>query len=144
MKSKQLPIILFFGTLMAILAITLEYFEYRYLIGQLSQKFYISLIAIVFTLVGTWVGVSIVQRKLNPDEKNVNRPSYNIKELNLNTREYEVLALISKGNTNQEIANKLFIALPTVKTHASNLYSKLDVKNRTQAVAKARTLGIIE
>jgi len=130
---------------MAVLAIALEYFEYRYFIGQLSQKFYISLIAVLFTVLGTWVGLSIVKHRSSAsiqEEKPIETP--NLEDLDLNKREYEVLALISEGNTNQEIANKLFIALPTVKTHASNLYSKLDVKNRTQAVSKARSMGIIQ
>ncbi len=144
MKGKPLIIILFFGAVLAILAVGLEYFEYRYFIGQLSQKFYISLIAVLFTALGTWVGLSMVKRK-SPNET-IEEPLVipNLEDLDLNTREYEVLTLISKGNTNQEIANTLFIALPTVKTHASNLYSKLDVKNRTQAVAKARSMGIIQ
>ena len=56
--------------------------------------------------------------------------------------EIEVLQLIPEGLTNQEIANQLYLSLHTVKVHARNIYSKLGVKNRTEAVAKARALGI--
>ncbi len=61
----------------------------------------------------------------------------------LSERELEVLQLIAKGLTNQEIADKLFLSLHTVKVHARNIYSKLDVKNRTQAVAKGREFSIL-
>jgi len=54
-----------------------------------------------------------------------------------------LLRLIAEGLSNQEIAHRLFISLPTVKWHTSNIYGKLGVKNRTQAVAEARALGIL-
>ena len=55
----------------------------------------------------------------------------------LTTREMEVLLLMTEGKTNQEIADELFIALKTVKTHVSNILSKLAVQDRTQAVIYA-------
>lgn len=55
----------------------------------------------------------------------------------LTERELEILLLLAKGKTNQEIADDLFIALKTVKTHVSNLLSKLEVQDRTQAVIYA-------
>jgi LuxR family maltose regulon positive regulatory protein len=61
----------------------------------------------------------------------------------LSEREIEVLQLIAEGLTNPEIATKLILSLYTVKTHARNIYSKLGVNNRIQAVDKAKTLGIL-
>ncbi len=61
----------------------------------------------------------------------------------LSAREIQVLLLIAQGKSNQEIAEELFLALNTVKRHAYNIYAKLDVKKRTQAVSKARHLGLI-
>ncbi len=61
----------------------------------------------------------------------------------LSMRELEVLKVIAEGLSNQEVANRLYLSLHTVKVHARNIYSKLGVKNRTQAVAKGRTLGIL-
>lgn len=55
----------------------------------------------------------------------------------LTEREHEILLLLAQGKTNQEIANELFIALKTVKTHVSNILSKLEVQDRTQAVVYA-------
>mgnify|MGYP006270921819 CR=1 FL=1 len=61
----------------------------------------------------------------------------------LTPRETEVLQLIAQGLTNQEIADRLFISYETVKVHARNTYGKLDVGSRTEAVARARRLGIL-
>jgi LuxR family maltose regulon positive regulatory protein len=61
----------------------------------------------------------------------------------LSARELEVLSMIAAGKSNQEIAEQLFLALNTVKRHASNIFDKLEVKKRTEAVAKARQLGLI-
>jgi two-component system, NarL family, response regulator LiaR len=54
-----------------------------------------------------------------------------------------VLEQMAKGLSNQEIADKLFVSLNTIKTHSSNLFLKLDVKRRTQAVQKAKALKLI-
>ncbi|MBN1400186.1 MAG: hypothetical protein JXA74_05075 [Anaerolineae bacterium] len=61
----------------------------------------------------------------------------------LSERELEVLQLIAAGYSNAEIARQLYIALGTVKRHINNIYGKLDVRSRTQAVAKARDLGLV-
>jgi LuxR family maltose regulon positive regulatory protein len=61
----------------------------------------------------------------------------------LTPRELDVLHLISQGLSNQRIAEELFIALNTVKRHTSSIYTKLDVKSRTQAVVRARELGLL-
>jgi len=61
----------------------------------------------------------------------------------LSERELEVLQLIAEGLTNREIASRLFLSLNTVKAHTRNIYGKLSVHNRTQAVSKAKALGIL-
>jgi LuxR family maltose regulon positive regulatory protein len=61
----------------------------------------------------------------------------------LSEREIQVLQLIAEGLTNREVASRLFLAVNTVKAHAGNIYGKLGVHSRTQAVAKARTLGLL-
>jgi len=61
----------------------------------------------------------------------------------LTERERQVLQLIAEGMTNKEIAQELILSVGTVKVHAHNIYGKLGVSGRTQAIAKARELGIL-
>lgn len=61
----------------------------------------------------------------------------------LSQRELEILALISKGYSNQEISDRLFLALSTIKGHNRNIFGKLGVQRRTEAVARARELGLL-
>lgn len=63
--------------------------------------------------------------------------------ITLSVREVEVLSLIAEGKSNQEISAQLYLALNTVKRHAYNIYAKLGVKKRTQAVSVARKLKLI-
>ena len=61
----------------------------------------------------------------------------------LSEREREVLLLMATGASNQEIAQALIIAVNTVKRHARNIFGKLGVENRTQAVVRARALDLL-
>jgi LuxR family transcriptional regulator, maltose regulon positive regulatory protein len=63
--------------------------------------------------------------------------------IDLSARELDTLKLIAEDLSNQEIADKLFISLNTVKTHVKNIYLKLEADNRTKAIAKAKELEII-
>lgn len=62
----------------------------------------------------------------------------------LSDREYEVLHLVARGYSNREIAAALFVTLGTIKKHLNNIFGKLQVKNRTEAVARARELQLLE
>jgi ATP/maltotriose-dependent transcriptional regulator MalT len=66
------------------------------------------------------------------------RPAYEP----LSARELEVLQLMAAGMSNPQIAAELVIALSTVKTHVNRIYAKLAVRNRAQAIVKARELGL--
>ena len=61
----------------------------------------------------------------------------------LSERELEVLQHVARGLSNQEIADKLFLSAGTVKRHMSNIYQKLDVHSRTQALERARSLKVL-
>jgi LuxR family transcriptional regulator, maltose regulon positive regulatory protein len=61
----------------------------------------------------------------------------------LSERELEVLALVAQGMTNREASERLFVSVATVKKHMENIHGKLYVSNRTQAVARARELGLL-
>ena len=61
----------------------------------------------------------------------------------LSERELEVVSLLANGLSNQDIAEKLFVSVGTVKAHTSNIYRKLEVSSRTQAIARAKDLGLL-
>jgi len=61
----------------------------------------------------------------------------------LSERELEVLSLLATGKTNSEVARDLFVSVGTVKSHTGNIYRKLSAKNRAEALARARELGLI-
>ena len=77
-----------------------------------------------------------------PSREGVVQPSSLIEPLS--EREIEVLQLIDEGLSNQEVARRLYLSLHTVKWHTGNIYGKLGVKSRTQAVASARQINLIE
>ncbi|VAW33742.1 hypothetical protein MNBD_CHLOROFLEXI01-3775, partial [hydrothermal vent metagenome] len=62
----------------------------------------------------------------------------------LTPREMEVLQHLAAGRSNREIGNEMFLSRNTIKAHARRLYAKLDVNSRTQAVARARTLHLLD
>jgi len=81
--------------------------------------------------------------KYDQVKSSMKKPGFDSLVEPLSDREIEILALIAEGYTNQEIARELHLSLYTVKSHARNIFSKLGVKNRTEAVSRGRLLGIL-
>ncbi|MDF2451366.1 MAG: helix-turn-helix transcriptional regulator [Bacteroidota bacterium] len=150
LKNK---LVIVYGVSMAMLLFLLKWLELRFMIINHSMEIYIGAIAIIFMGIGIWVALKLARPKKETVfiEKEVFVTQnaefvFNEKEfsrLAISKRELEVLQLMSKGLSNQEIAEALFVSLNTIKTHSSNLFIKLDVKRRTQAVEKAKQLKII-
>jgi two-component system, NarL family, response regulator LiaR len=135
--------ILIYGVALAALTGILKFIEYRYFVRDLSLEFYLGVVAILFAGLGVWAGLRLTRRKVviaNPDFK-LNESE--LQRLGISKREYEVLGLMAQGLSNQEIADKLFVSLNTVKTHSSNLFIKLDARRRTQAVRRAKEFGLL-
>lgn len=139
-----------YGLLLAILVFFLKWLEWKFLIVNHSLDIYAGLIAVFFTLLGIWIATQLVKAKVQTVviEKKVYLTPKIINEdelakLNLSNREYEVLQLLTQGNSNAEIADQLCLSLSTVKTHVSNLFVKMEVKSRTQAIEKAKRLNIV-
>ncbi len=135
--------IILYGLALAVLVFLLRYLEYQLIVRDLSIEFYVGIVALFFTSFGIWAGLKLTRKKVvmvGPDFI-LNEPE--LQRLGISKREYEVLELMSSGLSNQEIADKLFVSLNTIKSHASNLFLKLEVSRRTQAIQKAKVLRLI-
>ena len=135
--------ILVYGLAIAAFVFVLQYLEYRLLIRDLSTEFYIGTIAILFTALGIWVGLRLTAQKSAQPATHFVINETELLRLGISKREREVLGLMEQGLSNQEIGDKLFVSLNTIKTHSSNLFLKLEVSRRTQAVQKAKQLKLI-
>ena len=138
---------------LALLLFFLKWLELRFIIFDHSFEIYIGFIAVIFTALGIWLALKLSKPKIKTvvvekevyitRNENFVLNTALVAQLELSKRELEILGLLAQGHSNQEIAGKIFVSLSTVKTHIQNLYQKLDVKRRTQAIEKARTLNLI-
>lgn len=145
--------VLLYGTGLALLLFLLKWLELRFIIFDHSMEIYIGAIAVIFTGLGIWLTLKLTKPKVETVvvEKEVfikTNGAFNLNEkevsrLGLSSRELEVLQLMAEGCSNGEIADRLFVSLNTIKTHTSNLFAKMDVKRRTQAIEKAKRLSLI-
>ncbi len=135
--------ILLYGLAMAILIFLLKYLEYRLFVRDLSVEFYVGIVAVMFTLLGVWAGLRLTRKKIVLVGPDFILNENELLRLEISKREHEVLRLMAQGLSNQEIADKLFVSLNTIKTHTSNLFLKLEVKRRTQAVQRGKELRLI-
>ena len=150
LKNKA---IIIYSVSLAFLLFLLKWLELRLIIFRHSFEIYIGFISVIFTALGIWLAVRLskpkIERVVVEKEVYVTRnenfilDTSLVSQLDLSKRELDVLSLLAQGLSNQEIASKLFVSLSTVKTHLQNLFEKLDVKRRTQAVEKARRLNLI-
>jgi NarL family two-component system response regulator LiaR len=151
LKNK---LVILYGISLAGILLLMKWLEFRFILMDHSFEVYIGAIALIFTSLGIWLAVKLTKHKTEtiiiekevfitkpaagfvPDEKTLLKYS-------ISKREWEVLSLMSEGLSNQEIAERLFVSLNTIKTHSSNLFEKLDVKRRTQAIDKGKRLGLL-
>lgn len=135
--------VVLYGVALAALVAILKYFEYQYFIRDLSVEIYIGVTALFFTALGIWAGLRLTRKKVVMMSPAFQLNEKTLQDLGISKREYEVLECMAQGLSNQEIAEKLFVSLNTIKTHASNIFLKLEVNRRTQAIQKAKSLHII-
>lgn len=153
-KLKDFRHVILYGLVLAMLVFALKWMQWKFVLVDNAIDIYIGAIALFFTILGVWVASQIMRPKVEtlivekeiivqpPETFTLNTAE--LQKLNLNNREYEVLQLLAKGHSNADIAANLFLSVSTIKTHVSNLYFKMDVKSRTQAITKAKQLKIIE
>lgn len=140
--------ILLYGLGAALVLVGLEAAQYRLTVSANRFELYAVVVAVIFAGIGAWMAKSM-KPKPSKLPTQANLPSNPIpddalrQQLGISPREMDVLQLMAAGHSNDEIAGRLFISTNTVKTHSSSLYTKLDVKRRTQAVTKAKSIGLI-
>lgn len=137
MEAKRFWLqLLGYGVLLAVVLVCLQLLRYSFLLGDGSVEIYLLLAGVPLlaagVIAGRWISARTEARALPraPDSP-------------LTARELEILDQVSQGLSNQEIADQLFLSLSTVKTHLQSIYTKLEVKRRTQAVDRARRLELI-
>jgi len=141
-------VVLKFGLMATALLMLMQLTRYSLLTQNLENEMWVGLFAVMFLGFGVAIAMIYLKQK-QPTLQTESVPStaeidhQKIKNLGISNREYEVLQLIAEGLSNQEIASRLFISQSTVKTHVSNLLSKLDAKRRTQALNIAKEMKII-
>ncbi|MDH7913489.1 response regulator transcription factor [Winogradskyella sp. SYSU M77433] len=132
--------ILVFGLLILAILLLFQFSKFALITGDVSTEIIVSVIAFVFFFIGIYINKKSLRKKdIDSAEIDTNK----ISELEITTREYDVLQHISEGLSNKEIGEKLFLSESTIKTHVSNLLLKLNAKRRTQAVQIAKSLKII-
>jgi len=149
--SKHRSVIIY-GASLASLLFLLKWLEWRFIIVNYAFELYAGIIAVIFTALGIWLALKLSKPKtttitiekeilINKDDFVLNENA--LDEMGISKRELEVLTLMAGGLSNQEIAQRLFVSLNTIKTHSSKVFEKLEVQRRTQAVEKARRLNLI-
>jgi two-component system, NarL family, response regulator LiaR len=147
-KNKQF---ILYGVSLALLLLLLNWLEWHFVIINHAFEIYAGAIALIFTGLGIWLAIKLITPKVKTVviEKQVFANAdfvlndAEVNRLRLSTRELEVLQLIADGLSNQQIAERLFVSLNTIKTHTSNLFLKMEVERRTQAIEMAKRLGLI-
>lgn len=132
--------ILVWGLILAAAAFGMEWLKYQYLIHAHARELWIFLIAAVCAAGGVWLGWRLTAQPRGPG---FTRNDAALVSLGLTGQEVKVLERLAAGQSNKEIARTLGLSPNTVKTHVANLFAKLEVSRRTQAIGKARDLSLI-
>ena len=143
--------VLVYGFVGGVLIALLKFLDYQYYVRAYPAEIYGGAIAVLFTAIGIYFGLrwtrqrevvivkEVVVRTGEPFAVNTQK----LAELGLTPREHEILGLIAEGLSNREIAERLFVSENTVKSHSSRIFEKMGVGRRTEAVRRARDLGLI-
>ncbi len=129
-----------YGAFLAVGTLALEWLDYQRLARAHSGDIYIFLIAAAFLALGVFVGMRLFA--VPKSEKRDGNPQAQA-SLGISPRELTVLRELAAGRSNKEIAAQLNVSPNTVKTHVARLFEKLGAKRRTDAINRARELGIV-
>lgn len=131
---------IYYGALLAACTLALQWLDYQRLARAHSDAIYIFLIAAGFLALGVWLGArALGAGKPLPFDGNPQA----VASLGISPRELTVLQALAAGRSNKEIAALLEVSPNTVKTHVARLFEKLGARRRTEAIHRARSLGIL-
>ena len=133
--------IVLYGALLAAGTLALQWLDYQRLTRVHSGELAIFVIAAGFLVLGAVIGARVLARPSTPPPADGNPKA--VATLGISARELAVLHELAGGKSNKEIAASLHVSPNTVKTHVARLYEKLGAKRRTDAVNRARELGIL-
>ncbi len=128
-----------YGVALGAGALALQWLDLQRVTLFHSDSLYVGLIALAFLALGVFIGLKLFAGPARPEEGNPKAQA----ALGISARELEVLQALAAGHSNKEIAAKLNVSPNTVKTHIARLFEKLDARRRTEAITKARELGIV-
>lgn len=133
--------VLLYGGLLAAGTLLLRWLDYQRLVRSHAGLVWDGLLAAGFLALGIWLGVRLLARRAPAVVFEGNAQAQ--AALGISDRELAVLAEIAAGHSNKEIAARLHVSPNTVKTHVANLFGKLGARRRTDALRRARELGLV-
>lgn len=136
----MLRTVMIYGAILAAGTFVLEWLQFRFLVRGHALEAYVALVAAAFMGLGVWLGAWVFRRAPTaPFAANTRVQA----TLGISEREHEVLELLAAGRSNKEIARELAVSPNTIKTHVTKLFGKLEVRRRTEAILRARELGML-
>lgn len=133
--------VVFYGILLAAGTVLLQWLDYQQLARAHSGEVYVFLVAAGFLVLGVLLGVRVFGNRAAPVPFDGNPKA--LEALGISPREATVLQEIAAGRSNKEIAARLHVSPNTVKTHVARLFEKLGARRRTEALRRARELGLV-
>lgn len=127
-----------FGILCSALLLLFQLADYRLLKTDANLELIIFIIASVFFVLGLIFRKRLMSNSVNEETSSLTAYDFK-KKYDLSNREFEVVEQLTKGLSNKKIATQLFVSESTIKTHLSNIYTKLEVSNRVQAINKLQS-----
>jgi len=132
--------VLLYGLFLAAGTIALQWIDYLRIVRTQSTDLILFGVAAAFLALGLFVGARVLRpAKPRPFDGNPQAQA----SLGISARERTVLEALAAGRSNKEIARDLAVSPNTVKTHVARLFEKLGVNRRTEAIARARELGLL-
>ena len=129
-----------YGLMLAAGTVALQWLDYQRLARAQSIEVYIGLVALAFLVLGVVIGVRVIAPRPAPDfDGNPQAQA----ALGISERELQVLKELAAGHSNKQIARNLDVSPNTVKTHVARLFEKLGASRRTEAIRRARELGLV-